>query len=174
MKESKLYRKVIYLLLLVSAGTALLVMGILPFFGGEHNNAKTSQTVTQGHDETNSDGHHSVKPVDTNGQLDLTNQSQVNIDIKDFKYAKSNIKITKGTTVTWTNRDTMKHNVMAEHTNSEDAHDAPTSESVQEGVLAGPLLSKDESYSFTFNSIEAAPYHCSPHPYMKGSVTVVE
>lgn len=106
--------------------------------------------------------------------IDLTSKSEVQIDIKDFKYDKPNIKIKKGTKVTWTNRDMVKHNVMAEHEGADQAHDPPTKDQVDPNEFAGPLLEKDESYSFTFNEVSAQPYHCSPHPFMKGSVTVVE
>jgi len=106
--------------------------------------------------------------------LDLTNQSEVSIDIKDFEYEKPNIKIKKGTKVTWTNRDTIQHNVMLEHEGSSKPHDPPTKSEVDPTQFAGPLLAKGESYSFIFNEARSDPYHCSPHPYMKGSVTVVE
>ena len=106
--------------------------------------------------------------------IDLTNQTEVQMDIKDFKYEKPNIKIKKGTKVTWTNQDSIRHNVMLEHEGSDKPHDPPTVNEVDPNKLAGPLLAKGESYSFTFNEVTANPYHCSPHPYMKGSVTVVE
>jgi plastocyanin len=61
---------------------------------------------------------------------------------------------------------------MKEHDNDGDAHDAPAKDEVRS--VAGPLLARGESYSFTFNDAGSIPYHCSPHPYMKGSVTVVE
>lgn len=106
--------------------------------------------------------------------IDLTSQSEVSMDIKDFTYEKPNIKIKKGTKVTWTNRDAIQHNVMLEHEGSSKPHDPPTKSEVDPTQLAGPLLARGESYSFTFNEAGGDPYHCSPHPYMKGSVTVVE
>lgn len=135
---------------------------------------QTAKTNAAAHDETNSDGHHNKDNVDLGDVVDLTNQSEVSMDIKDFKYEKQNIKIRKGTTVTWTNQDTVQHNVMKEHQNDDDAHNAPTKDEVKPDVLAGQLLAKGESYSFTFTEVGSDPYHCSPHPYMKGSVTVVE
>ena len=175
MNKFPLYQTVFYISLAAAAASTLYVMAIMPLTGASHGQIHTapSQTTVKEHDATNSDGHHSVEAASTSDQIDLTNQATVNIDIKDFKYAKSNIKIKKGTTVVWTYRDTMEHNVMAEHSNSEEAHDAPTEETIQEDVLSGPMLAKGESYSFTFNEAGTDPYHCSPHPYMKGSVTVV-
>lgn len=134
------------------------------------NNPKTSQS------ESNiKDINMGNKPNQEIGDiLDLTNQTEVIMDIKDFKYEKPNIKIKKGTKVTWTNQDTIKHNVMLDHNDGDKPHDAPTREEVKQNKLAGPLLAKGESYSFTFNEVTANPYHCSPHPFMKGSITVVE
>lgn len=135
----------------------------------------SSPDRSNNHDDSNSDNHHSSnEPQSTAPLEDLTSQNTVNIDIEDFAYSKANIKIKKGTKVIWTNRDTMEHNVMMDHQDSGSPHDAPSPDEVKSDVLAGPLLAKGESYSFTFNEVSTAPYHCSPHPYMKGSVTVVE
>lgn len=90
--------------------------------------------------------------------LDLTNQDEVTIEIKDFAFTKSNIKIKKGTTVTWVNHDTVKHNAFSDDSNG----------------LKGELLGKGESYSFTFETVAVNNYYCTPHPYMKGIVDVVE
>ncbi len=136
-----------------------------------NTNNSESPSGGQSHNESNMNN----QPDQNIGAMvDLTTQSEVTMDIKDFKYSKPNIKIKKGTKVTWTNQDTIKHNVMLEHEGSDKAHDAPTKEEVDPNELAGPLLAKGESYSFTFNEVTANPYHCSPHPFMKGSVTVVE
>lgn len=103
-------------------------------------------------------------------QLDLTDQKEVAMDIKDFAYSKPNIKVKVGTTVTWTNQDTVKHNVILEGT----AKGAPSKDEVRADVFAGQLLAKGESYSFTFKEVTSNGYICSPHPYMKGIVNVVE
>lgn len=113
-------------------------------------------------------------PKTINQAVDFTTQSEVTMDIVDYKYSQPNIRIKKGTKVTWTNQDTVQHNVMLEHEGADKAHDPPSREQVDPNKLAGPLLEKGESYSFTFNEVTINPYHCSPHPYMIGSVTVVE
>jgi plastocyanin len=105
---------------------------------------------------------------------DLTNQTEVKLDINDSGYSKRAITVKKGTTVTWTNRGSIEHNVMLEHDDSGHAHDAPKANEVEPDVFAGPLLANGESYSFTFNETGTNPYHCAPHPSMQGSVTVVE
>lgn len=151
----------------------VLIAGVFTLSSSPKTDNKSAAGAAE-HDETNSNGHHSSDNADLVDVVDLTNQSEISMDIKDFKYEQPNIKIKKGTTVTWTNQDAVQHNVMREHQNDNDAHDAPSKDEVKPDVLAGQLLSKGESYSFTFNEVSSSPYHCSPHPYMKGSVTVVE
>lgn len=68
--------------------------------------------------------------------MDLTNQTQVQMDIKELAYFKSNIRIKKGTTVTWTNQDDIQHNVMLEHEGSDRPHDPPTREQVDPNEFA--------------------------------------
>ena len=107
-------------------------------------------------------------------QTDLTAQSEVKIDIRNFAYATPNIKIKKGTKVTWTNHDATKHNAMQSHEDDDHSHDAPSADAIVDNVFAGPLLAKNESYSFTFNETGEFSYHCAPHPDMQGLVTVVD
>ena len=147
-----------------------LIVGVFLFSPSPktENKSATSSAEHDGMNVTNQ------PDQDIGAIVDLTNQSEVSMNIQDFKYEKPNIKIKKGTKVTWTNQDDIKHNVMLEHEGSDKPHDPPTANEVDPNELAGPLLAKGESYSFTFNEVTANPYHCSPHPYMKGSVTVVE
>lgn len=78
------------------------------------------------------------------------------IDIKDFSFVIKELKIKKGETVVWTNKDDAKHTV--------------TSDSGNE--LNSRLLSKEEIYSHTFNTAGEFSYHCTPHPYMKAKIIV--
>lgn len=83
----------------------------------------------------------------------------VAVTIKDFDFSPMNITVKKGTKVTWTNQDSVRHNVVSDSGN---------------GGPNGPLLGKGESYSFTFDTVGTFAYHCDPHPYMKATVTVTE
>ncbi|MEO5498990.1 MAG: plastocyanin/azurin family copper-binding protein [Candidatus Saccharimonadales bacterium] len=82
------------------------------------------------------------------------------ITYKGFDVVQKNITVKKGTTVTWTNDDSAKHDV----TPDEETEEFKTSE----------LFGKGETYSVTFNTVGKFSYYCSPHPYMKGTVTVTE
>ena len=67
----------------------------------------------------------------------------------------SSITITSGTTLTWTNKESMTHTV--------------TSDSL---IFNSGDISKDQSFSYTFNTIGAYPYRCLYHNNMKGKVIV--
>jgi amicyanin len=82
------------------------------------------------------------------------------VDIKEYAFTPETIKVKVGETVTWTNQDSVQHNVAAD-TPSADAPD-------------GPLIGKGETYKFTFNKAGTYTYHCTPHPSMKGTVIVSE
>lgn len=88
--------------------------------------------------------------------------SVTTIEMKGSSFSPANIKIKKGTTVTWTNKDSVQHDV---------APDDPSP--AFKG--SGRLLSKGESYSFTFNTVGKYTYFCTPHAsFMKGTIEVVD
>lgn len=137
------------------------IAGVVLANQSEKNSTPTS-TVS-----TNDSAHEGMNNTDTlnqnssqssAGAEDLTGQNEVAIDITNFEFTKKDIRVSKGTTVTWTNRDKDRHNAFSE----------------QDGGPKGELLSQGESYSFTFDTIGTFDYICEPHPYMKGKVTVVE
>lgn len=81
--------------------------------------------------------------------------------IANYKFNPNPLKVKKGTTVTWTNMDIARHNIIVD-----DGQPA--------GGPSGPLFGKNETYQFTFATVGTYKYHCSPHPYMHGSVEVTE
>ena len=125
------------------------------------------------HTEKNVMGHESLpNPTSSHEFVDLTAHDNVTVRMKNMEYIPKHIKVKKGTTVTWINEDDMEHNAMREHDESETPHGAV--EHADPGTFEGPMLAKGESYSFTFNEASGNPYHCAPHPWMKGNVEVVE
>jgi plastocyanin len=113
----------------------------------------TSNSHTAGDDHGAGDNH---EPSPTNE----VQSGNVKAEIKDFAFSPKTLKIKKGATVTWTNRDSAKHDIDPDN----ESPDFKESE----------LLAQGESYSFTFNTVGTYTYHCSPHPYMKATVEVVE
>lgn len=95
--------------------------------------------------------------------VDMTGKKEVTIDLKDIAFNPKNIKISKGTKVTWVNQDS------AEHTVNTDSHPAHTYYLSQNSRT----LKKGDSYSVSFTEAGIYPYHCTPHAAsMKGSVLV--
>ena len=80
------------------------------------------------------------------------------VAIASFKFAPATLTVKKGTTVIWTNEDSVAHTVTSD-TGSE---------------LGSELLGKGASYAYTFDTVGSFPYHCAPHPNMKATVTVIE
>lgn len=105
-----------------------------------HNNSATSSNKT---DQPTQD-------------VQETNQ----VVYKNFEVVPKLIKVKKGTTVTWTNEDTAKHDVTPDNETDE--------------FKASELFGKGETYSTTLNTVGTYTYFCSPHPYMKGTIEVVE
>jgi amicyanin len=89
-----------------------------------------------------------------------TSSSAVSTDavtIDNYAFSPASIKVTVGTTVTWTNQDPVDHTVTVDNGN-------------------GPmsmLISRGQSFSYTFGKAGTYSYHCTPHPYMKATVLVV-
>jgi len=79
-----------------------------------------------------------------------------NVQIKNFDYNPQELRIKKGGTVVWTNQDSVGHTATSDSGNTIDSE----------------LLAGGESYSKQFNEIGTYNYHCTPHPYMKGTIIV--
>lgn len=78
------------------------------------------------------------------------------VTIANFAFTPQTITVKRGSTVIWTNEDSVGHTVTSDTGNG----------------LDSPLLSKGQSYSKIFNATGTFSYHCTPHPNMKGIVIV--
>ena len=88
---------------------------------------------------------------------------RVVVTMKNTAFTPQNIRVKAGPTVRWVNEDDVRHNVVA------------LDENDQSGLPAqNELLGKGGTYEFTFNTIGTFKYKCTPHPFMTGSVEVVE
>lgn len=76
------------------------------------------------------------------------------IEIKGFAFNPQSITVNKGTNVTWTNKDSVTHDIKSQ------------------GIFESPVLQNGESWSYTFNSTGTFDYICGIHPSMKGRITV--
>ena len=82
----------------------------------------------------------------------------VAIDIQGFKFPAT-MDVAKGTTVTWTNKDTAKHTVTS--------GTRPAKDGKFDGQLDGAGV-----FSFTFTDAGTYAYYCSLHNSMNATITV--
>ena len=87
-------------------------------------------------------------------------QAANTVAIKDLAFSPSTLSVKKGTTVTWTNDDTMAHTVTTKGTNPE---------SFDSGSLAA-----GKTFSHTFATVGTYSYVCNFHSSMTASVVVTE
>ncbi len=79
------------------------------------------------------------------------------VDISGFSYTPSSLTVNAGDTVVWTNHDTVGHTVTSD----------------QGTELHSGVMAAGQAYSHTFDTPGTYTYHCTIHPYMKGTVTVL-
>lgn len=82
------------------------------------------------------------------------------VKIAKMKFQTPDLNVKAGSTVTWTNTEALPHNV---HFKA-----GPGLEKDVEGVM----LRANETFSVKFNTPGTYTYICTPHPFMKGKVTV--
>jgi plastocyanin len=81
-------------------------------------------------------------------------QKTVDVSIQNYAYNPASVQISAGDTVRWTNMDSDDHTVTG-------------------STFDSGMIHKGQSYEFRFTTPGVFDYYCSPHPYMKGTVTVV-
>jgi len=81
--------------------------------------------------------------------------SKNSVAIQGYAYSPSTLTIQKGANVTWKNEDSVQHDVVSDSS-----------------AFSSPLLNRGETYTHQFNSAGSFSYHCSPHPFMKGTIIV--
>jgi plastocyanin len=79
------------------------------------------------------------------------------VAISNFSYMPNELQVKVGTTVMWTNNDSVNHTVTADN-----------------GAFDSGPFDKGATYSFTFNEAGTFSYHCTIHPKMTGVITVVQ
>lgn len=78
------------------------------------------------------------------------------VTIRDFAFHPAALTVAEGTTVIWVNCEVDAG--IPGHTTTSDAWDSPT-------------LTPDQSFAF-IPAVGVHAYHCRPHPFMEGTVTV--
>ena len=88
----------------------------------------------------------------------VTPPTILEIEIKNFAYNPSTIRIKTGTKITWYNADNSPHTV--------------TSDSGGKAEVNSEILSPGDSYGHLFDMPGTFNYHCNFHTNMKGTVIV--
>jgi plastocyanin len=84
---------------------------------------------------------------------------KVSVTIKSFKFMPPTIKVAKGATVTFTNKDSASHTATA-------------SNAAQKAKFDTDTLMTGQSKSITFDTPGTYKYLCQFHPFMTGTVIV--
>ncbi len=95
---------------------------------------------------------------------DMRGQTAVTIHMKAIAFEPRNIRISKGTTVTWVNDESDIHYV------NTDAHPSHTYYTAQNSNA----LSKGDTFALTFDKPGAYPSHCSAHADRMTAMILVE
>jgi plastocyanin len=77
------------------------------------------------------------------------------IALDNFSFTPADAAVPVGSTITWTNRDDVPHNVVD-----------------TKGRFKSPVLDTDGRFSHRFDTPGVYPYYCSLHPRMTGRLTV--
>jgi plastocyanin len=81
--------------------------------------------------------------------------ARVRAGMRALAFTPAHVEIAQGTTVEWTNRDQVAHTVTAD-----------------DGSWDSGVLEPGATWRHTFDRAGAYPFHCAPHPFMKGVVSV--
>jgi plastocyanin len=96
-----------------------------------------------------------VADVSPEGSEQAAAADGTHVAVDNFSFAPATATVPVGTTVTWTNRDDVPHNVVS-----------------PEQKFKSRVLDTNETYSHTFDVAGTFKYYCSIHPRMTGQVVV--
>lgn len=125
-----------------------------------NNSAATVADIIMADNQNAASDH--IRTANIKDMVDATGKQKVNVDIGDFFFKPTVLKVRNGTTVTWTNNGMIGHDVKSDKSSPKQG---PSSQ----------LLGRGEEYSFTFDEPGLYLYYCSPHPsQMRAVIEVVE
>jgi len=77
------------------------------------------------------------------------------VSVKNFAFSPATVTVTAGSTVVWTNDDSIQHDITFDG-----------------GSIASSVLNHNDTFSHTFPTAGTYHYICSIHPFMHGTVIV--
>jgi plastocyanin len=144
-----------------SAWVIIVIVLVVLIGGGLLLANKNSDNDTAANNKTNDTSNMSTsESSNSNDTSNSTTPAATDkVEIKNMAFSPADITVKVGTAVTWTNNDSIAHDVTE--------HDDQT------GPDSG-LLQPGKSYTFTYSKAGTYKYFCSIHPNMTGTVTVTE
>lgn len=96
-----------------------------------------------------------MAPADGNGSNAAAPVGTDRVKIDNFAFAPSTVRVKRGSTVVWTNNDSIQHDVTFDG-----------------GNISSGVLNHNDTFSHTFATAGTYHYICSIHPFMHGTVIV--
>ena len=85
-----------------------------------------------------------------------TESKESAVSIKDFLFSPTPVRVSPGSTITWTNADSAVHSVV----------------STEKGVFGSETMEQNATFSFTPAEAGTIDYICGIHNYMTGQIVV--
>jgi 3',5'-cyclic-AMP phosphodiesterase len=101
------------------------------------------------------DVNHPIAITDFPLEAATTNADARDVVVDNFSFAPATASVPVGSTITWTNRDDVPHNIVS-----------------TEQKFKSPVLDTDEQFSHRFDAPGSYRYFCSIHPKMTGRIVV--
>jgi plastocyanin len=101
------------------------------------------------------DVNHPIAITDLPLEAATTNADARDVVVDNFSFAPATASVPVGSTITWTNRDDVPHNIVS-----------------TEQRFKSPVLDTDEQFSHQFDAPGSYKYFCSIHPKMTGRIVV--
>jgi len=96
----------------------------------------------------------------------------VDVSIKNLKFVPQDLTVTPGTTIRWTNADSVDHDVTSGTAiNGRQARGLAQTK-FPDNQFASGLFSSSKSFSVTLDKTGEYNYYCNIHPFMTGKITV--
>jgi len=139
-------------LIILTVAAIVLIGGVILFAGSQGSSPVPSTIPTEAVQEQPSPTEVLQKEE---GAPPKAGVEKLNVEIKNFAFGPKTLTVKKGTTIIWTNQDSVGHTATSD-----------------DGSFDTGLLAKGESESVTFDKAGTFTYHCTPHPYMKATIIV--
>jgi 3',5'-cyclic-AMP phosphodiesterase len=101
------------------------------------------------------DVNHPIAITDLPLEAATTNADARDVVVDNFSFAPATTSVPVGSTITWTNRDDVPHNIVS-----------------TDQKFKSPVLDTDEQFSHRFDAPGSYMYFCSIHPKMTGRIVV--